>query len=169
MSGLENPTSIQTSRDFYLSPMTEHDLLEVVEIEEASGLSRWGWEAYHAELAEESRSLMFVTRVRAGESGLFHGKRIKGFIAARLIADEVHVNNVAVREEERRQRIGEALLLCVIEEGRRLGARLAFLEVRASNRVAQALYEKCGFRHQGVRRNYYSDPVEDALVMSRTI
>lgn len=149
--------------------MTEHDLLEVVEIEEASGLSRWGWEAYHAELLEESSSLMFVARNRAGESDLSMGKRIKGFIAARLIADEVHVNNVAVREEERRRGIGQALLRRVIEEGGRLGAQLAFLEVRAGNRVAQALYEKCGFRHQGVRRNYYSDPAEDALVMSRTL
>jgi ribosomal-protein-alanine N-acetyltransferase len=148
--------------------MTEHDLLEVVEIEEASGLSRWGWNAYHTELMQEGGVLMFVARGADGER-ISPNVRIKGFIASRLIADELHVNNVAVRSEYHRLGIGSALLETVIFESRRMGAQLAFLEVRASNAPAQALYTRCGFSITGRRRNYYSEPTEDALVMSRTI
>src|SRR2546423_9985783 len=169
MSRLATSTTPHQAQGFSISPMTEHDLLEVVEIEEASGLSRWGWDAYHAELSQESDILMFVARGPEGETATSSGRSVKGFIASRLIANEVHVNNVAVREVERRQGIGQALLETVIVEGGRLGAQLAFLEVRASNKVAQALYERCGFSLNGLRRNYYSEPVEDALVMSRPI
>jgi ribosomal-protein-alanine N-acetyltransferase len=154
-------------QDFSISRMTEHDLLEVVEIEEASGLSRWGWNAYHTELMQEGGVLMFVARSLDGEI-LSSGVRIKGFIASRLIADELHVNNVAVRSEYRCLGIGSALLETVLAESKRMGAQLAFLEVRASNVPAQALYARCGFSITGRRRNYYSEPTEDALVMSRT-
>jgi ribosomal-protein-alanine N-acetyltransferase len=148
--------------------MTEHDLLEVVEIEESCGLSLWGWDAYYTELAGENGGLMFVARVPSEEIS-FSGSRIKGFIAARIVADELHVNNVAVRPEYRRSGIGGKLLEMVLIEGKRMGARLAFLEVRASNLPAQALYQRSGFRVAGRRPNYYSDPTEDALVMSLTI
>lgn len=168
MSRIETMATLRESKDFSISPMTEHDLLEVVEIEEASGLSRWGWNAYHTELMQEGGVLMFVARGLDGER-LSSVVRIKGFIASRLIADELHVNNVAVRSEDRRLGIGCALLETVLEESRRMGAQLAFLEVRASNIPAQALYTCCGFSITGRRRNYYSEPTEDALVMSRTV
>lgn len=160
--------STGVAKGFYISRMTEHDLLEVVEIEEASGLSRWGWDAYHAELMQESGVLMFVAR-EAEEGELRSGRRIKGFIASRLITNELHVNNVAVRDEDRRLGIGSALLEAVLTEAGRLGASLAFLEVRASNSAARALYERCGFSVAGRRRNYYSEPAEDALIMSCAI
>src|SRR5947209_1669580 len=156
-----------SQRDFKISRMTEHDLLEVVEIEEASGLSLWGWEAYHSELMQRSDTLMFVAR-NLNKNNLRSG-RIAGFIASRLVADELHVNNVAVRNEFRRLGIGRALLETVIKEGARRGSRHAFLEVRASNRAAQALYGRCGFSGAGLRKNYYSDPREDALVMSSEV
>jgi [ribosomal protein S18]-alanine N-acetyltransferase len=143
-------------------PMTEHDLLEVVEIEERSGLSRWGWSAYFAELERGNRNLMLVARVLSAEAP---EQELAGYIVARLAAAELHINNVAVRQEFRRRHIGNGLLERVLVEGRRLGANAALLEVRAGNRAAQALYEKCGFRAIGRRRNYYSEPEEDALVM----
>jgi len=153
---------------FVIDRMTEHDLLEVVEIEEASGLSRWGFDAYHEELTHGQHALMFVARRR--ETVEFElEKRICGFIASRLIADELHINNVAVRSESRRSGIGSALLETVIEEGAKKGARQAFLEVRVGNAPAQALYARCGFRIAGQRKGYYSDPPEDALIMSRPI
>jgi ribosomal-protein-alanine N-acetyltransferase len=168
MSRIETTINELEFQDFCIGRMTEHDLLEVVEIEEASGLSRWGWEAYHAELMQESGVLMFVALGKESEipEG---GARIKGFIAARLVADELHVNNVAVRSQHRRQGAGSALLEAVLKEGARLGAHTAFLEVRAGNAPAQALYARCGFALTGRRRNYYSEPTEDALVMSRMI
>jgi ribosomal-protein-alanine N-acetyltransferase len=148
--------------------MTEHDLLEVVEIEEESGLSRWGFEAYHEELMHGQRALMFVARA-TGEGEAAAGKLINGFIASSLIADELHINNVAVRKEYRRSGIGHALLATAVKEGASRGARRAFLEVRVSNTPAQALYARCGFKIIGQRKGYYSDPAEDALIMSRTI
>lgn len=158
----------QAREEFYVEPMTEHDLLEVVEIEESSGLSRWGWNAYHAELTQGKYALMLVAR--PSEQGDASAReKVKGFIAARLMAGEVHINNVAVRHRHRRQGIALTLLQAVLEKARETGARTAFLEVRAGNAPAQALYERCGFRVTGRRSNYYSGPLEDALVMSLAI
>jgi ribosomal-protein-alanine N-acetyltransferase len=154
--------------EFYVEPMTEHDLLEVVEIEEASGLSRWGWEAYHAELTQGEHALMLVARPTV-QSDAANTEKVKGFIAARLIAGEVHINNVAVRHHYRRGGIGSALLLAVLDRAAKNGSETAFLEVRAGNAPAQALYKRCGFKVTGRRANYYSGPLEDALVMSLAI
>ncbi|MCA1557655.1 MAG: hypothetical protein LC731_03840, partial [Acidobacteria bacterium] len=79
-----------------IEQMTEHDLLEVVEIEEASGLSRWGWEAYHGELGRKGETIMVVARPLHRERTLRF--RILGFIATRMAAGELHINNMAVRE-----------------------------------------------------------------------
>lgn len=150
---------------FYISGMTEHDLLEVVEIEETCGLSRWGWDAYHAELMQEAgRRLMLVARPRF-VANVNASERVAGYIAARLVADGLHINNVAVRPAYRRSGIGRALLQTVTKEGIQLGARTALLEVRVSNTSAQALYAQCGFHIVGRRRNYYGEPAEDALIM----
>ena len=147
-----------------LSSMTEHDLLEVVEIEESSGLSRWGWAAYYAELQGSNRHLMLVARIADAEHRRGRPK-VAGYIVARLGADELHINNVAVREPYRRLGIGRALLDCILAEAKRSEVPRAFLELRAGNRAALALYEDCGFRVTARRSKYYSEPVEDALVM----
>lgn len=144
--------------------MSEHDLLEVVEIEEQSGLSRWGWAAYYAELQGANRELMLVART--AKSAIVDSAPIAGYIVARETAGELHINNFAVRPEFRRRGIGATLLNQVLEEARRRKANAAFLEVRSTNHVAQALYEKSGFRPIARRANYYSEPAEDAVVMS---
>ena len=144
--------------------MTEHDLLEVVEIEESSGLSRWGWAAYYAELQGSKRHLMLVARVADAEHKLGR-PRLAGYVVARMGADELHINNVAVREDYRRLGIGRALLDLILAEGKRSEIPCAFLELRAGNTAALALYEECGFRVTARRSKYYSEPVEDALVM----
>jgi [ribosomal protein S18]-alanine N-acetyltransferase len=171
MSGTVKTYSEIETEKFCISAMTEHDLLEVVEIEEASGLSRWGWDAYHAELAQNRGALMLVARCsgdgfRAREGASHAGEIIGGFIAARLLGDELHINNVAVRTCYRRRGMGGALLGAVLKEAALRGARAALLEVRATNVAAQALYERYGFRLTGRRRDYYTDPKEDALLMS---
>lgn len=147
-----------------ITQMTEHDLLEVVEIEESSGLSRWGWAAYYAELQGNNSSLMLVARVNGRTSGR-QTHTLAGYIVARMGAEELHINNVAVRERYRRQGIGQQLLRQILEEGKRARVASAFLELRAGNIAALELYEKCGFRITARRQKYYSDPVEDALVM----
>ena len=143
--------------------MTEHDLLEVVEIEEASGLSRWGWSAYYAELQGRNSHLMLVARIDAHEKS--RRSKLAGYIVARLGSDELHINNVAVREDFRRRSVGRRLLNRILEEGKKSGAIAAYLELRAGNHAALALYQESGFRVTSRRKNYYSDPVEDALVM----
>lgn len=167
MSGTETAIRVDTE-EFYLTPMSEHDLLEVVEIEEASGLSRWGWEAYHAELRTAGEAIMLVARpglhVSQAES-----ESIVGFIAARVTAGELHINNMAVRGSLRRRGIGATLLEAVLREARRRGAHAALLEVRVGNESAQSLYQKYGFRVAGRRQFYYADPPEDAFVMSVAI
>ena len=146
-------------------PMCEHDLLEVVEIEETTGLSQWGWDAYRAELARPEAIMLVVRRDAADDTG----RSVVAYIASRVSADELHVNNIGVREESRRKGLGAALLGAALEEGAARGARLAVLEVRAGNAAAQALYGRFGFEIVGRRRDYYRLPVEDALVMTRPL
>jgi len=150
-----------------ITRMTEHDLLEVVEIEESSGLSRWGWAAYYAELQGANRDLMLIARV--APSPIIEHQRIAGYIVARESAGELHINNVAVREQYRRRGIGSLLLGCIMETAGRLRVQVAFLEVRSGNEAARALYEKTGFKAIARRPAYYSDPSEDAVVMSLTL
>jgi [ribosomal protein S18]-alanine N-acetyltransferase len=161
------PATDEAQKEFVISPMTEHDLLDVVDIEEQSGLSRWGWGAYYSELQGPSRDLMLVARPLKRKDQ--QPSDIVGYIVARLGAGEVHINNVAVREAFRRRGVGSILLNQIVEQARKSGGAMAFLEVRAGNIAAQALYRKCGFRPVGRRHNYYSSPVEDALVMSLTL
>jgi [ribosomal protein S18]-alanine N-acetyltransferase len=150
--------------DITITRMSEHDLLEVVEIEELSGLSRWGWAAYYAELQGANRDLMLVAQPK--RSAAIEHSRIAGYIVARETAGELHINNVAVREQYRRKGIGSALLEQIVHEATRLGVKIAFLEVRSGNTAAQALYGKCGFKAIATRANYYSEPREDAVVMT---
>ena len=83
-----------------------------------------------------------------------------------IIAGEVHITNIAVRESHRRQGIGELLLISLINLATELDARFITLEVRASNTAAQDLYAKYGFAKVGVRRGYYTDNREDGVLMS---
>lgn len=147
-----------------ITRMSEHDLLEIVEIEEKSGLSRWGWAAYYAELQGANRELMLIAR--PSHSLIIESGPIVGYIVARETAGELHINNVAVRAEYRRRGIGAALLNRILHEARRRKANAAFLEVRSANLAAQALYEKSGFKAIARRADYYSEPREDAVVMS---
>jgi ribosomal-protein-alanine N-acetyltransferase len=146
--------------------MTEHDLLEVVEIEETTGLSQWGWEAYRAEL-EKPEAVMLVARRNSPDS--LTGRSLSGYIATRINADELHVNNIGVWPESRRQGVGGALLGAALEAAVRRGAVEAVLEVRASNLPAQRMYERFGFEVVGVRKGYYREPVEDAKIMTRRL
>jgi ribosomal-protein-alanine N-acetyltransferase len=147
-------------------PMSEHDLLEVVEIEETTGLSQWGWDAYRAEL-EKPEAVMLVARLRTHDPS--SGKRLSGYIAARLSADELHINNIGVRHLARRRGLGAVLLQAALDIGAAYGANLAVLEVRAGNLAAQELYARAGFSVVGERRNYYREPVESAKIMTRPL
>ena len=91
---------------------------------------------------------------------------ITGFAGFWIMVGEAHVTSLAVRSPHRRQGIGELLLISVINLAAELNARILTLEVRASNTTAQSLYSKYGFTRAGLRRNYYIDDKEDAVIMS---
>jgi [ribosomal protein S18]-alanine N-acetyltransferase len=92
-------------------------------------------------------------------------RSIVGYAGIWVMTDEAHVTTIATHPEVRGRGVGEMLLLALIHRGIEVGARWMTLEVRASNAVAQALYRKYTFKEMGVRRRYYSDNGEDALVM----
>ena len=91
---------------------------------------------------------------------------IIGFAGIWMMADEAHITSIAVREKYRGQKIGELLLIALVELVVKLKARTMTLEVRVSNEIAQKLYTKYGFAHAGLRRGYYTDNREDALLMT---
>ncbi|MCD6299635.1 MAG: ribosomal protein S18-alanine N-acetyltransferase [Dehalococcoidales bacterium] len=91
---------------------------------------------------------------------------IVGFAGIWIMADEAHIINIAVREDHRRQGIGELLLISIIDLATELNASIVTLEVRTSNTAAQSLYHKYGFSQVGIRRGYYTDNREDAILMS---
>ena len=92
---------------------------------------------------------------------------IRAYCSFRLVVDEMHVMNVAVDPDCRRQGLARRLLHFAMARAARAGARRALLELRAGNREALALYESLGFTRLGVRREYYREPTEDALVLAR--
>jgi [ribosomal protein S18]-alanine N-acetyltransferase len=91
---------------------------------------------------------------------------LPGFAGIWMMAGEAHIINIAVREEYRREGLGELLLIGLIEKARELNASMVTLEVRASNIKAQTLYAKYGFTERGRRRAYYTDNREDAVIMT---
>ena len=91
---------------------------------------------------------------------------ILGYVSVWTMAGDAHVVGIAVRGEHRGWGIGELLLIGAVETGLRQGLETVTLEVRVSNAVAQALYAKYGFREVGVRKRYYRDNNEDALIMT---
>jgi ribosomal-protein-alanine N-acetyltransferase len=92
-------------------------------------------------------------------------RSIVGYAGLWLMTDEAHITTIAVDPEFQGNGIGELLLLGLIERSVQIGAHWLTLEVRVTNRVAQALYEKYTFKEMGLRRRYYSDNGEDAIVM----
>lgn len=146
-------------RSYSIELMRERDLIDVVEIEESSGLNRWGYDAYRRELFTNPNSIMMVAR------NLVMGPVVIGFFAGWVIEDELHVNNVASHQDYRRIGVGRSLMEAAIDEARRRGVVQVILEVRAANEAAQLLYRSLGFGFVGRRRDYYRLPTEDALVM----
>ena len=138
---------------------TVEELDAILAIEEASFTNPWTHAMYLAELEHPDTSFFYLARDPEGT--------VAGFCSCWRVLDELHINNLAVWPDRRRAGVGSALLAHTLREGARLGAVRALLEVRASNGEARALYERFGFSVSGIRRGYYSHPVEDALVLSR--
>lgn len=143
---------------FQIRRMQEEDIQRVMEIERASSELIWPERSYRFELRENNAERAWV----AFESdGL-----VIGFVMLWLILDELHVPNFAVSPEFRRQGVGLGLLGNGLAQGWHEGARCSFLEVRSGNRAAIGLYTKLGFEQVSVRKGYYQDNREDAILMN---
>lgn len=146
-----------------IQPMRREDLPEVLTIEVASFPLPWTKEMFESELARRDLSEALVARLPDAGTP----PPIVGYICGWVVGEELHINNIAVNPRWRRRGIAGALLTAALDRGRARGARCAFLEVRASNVGAQALYRRFGFEPAGVRRRYYNHPIEDAVIMRR--
>ncbi len=147
-----------------IEPMRPDDLAEVLAIEVTSFSLPWTAEMFRGELTEDGPGMVLVGRL----PGAGTPPSVAGYICVWLIGDELHVNNLAVHPRWRNRGIGRELLEAGLAEGRRKGARVAFLEVRVSNATAQHLYRQCAFEQVGIRPRYYTHPVEDAVIMRRS-
>lgn len=139
----------------YIREMYPDDIPEIVSIERLSFSTPWSETSFRSEIY----SRYSVTRV-AELNGV-----IVGYICVKHVADECHLLDLAVHPDYRRRGIARALLDDVIQELRIEGCRFFYLEVRSSNYAARKLYEKFGFNMVGVRKGYYVNPAEDAVIM----
>jgi ribosomal-protein-alanine N-acetyltransferase len=138
---------------------TAADLDSVVELEKESFNNPTSREWYEREL--ERPEVCFIYLLRTPDVP------VAAFCAFWLVGDQAHINNLAVRPEMRGRRLGSQLLDAMLKEARKLGATSLMLEVRVSNAAARRLYEQAGFTVHSVRKSYYTNPVEDALVLVR--
>jgi [ribosomal protein S18]-alanine N-acetyltransferase len=135
------------------------DLDGVLALENESFNNPTSREWYEEELKRPEICFIYVLRTPAHP--------VAAFCAFWLVAEQAHINNLAVLPELRGQGLGTRLLEAIITEAAHLGADMLTLEVRQSNEPARRLYERSGFFQAGVRKNYYTNPVEDALILNR--
>lgn len=140
--------------------MARRDLDRVARIEARSFRSPWSREMIAVELGHDWSTSLVATRSAGGGE-----EEIVGFALYWTVVDEVHVLDLAVDPSHLRRGVALALVGAMIERAERQGARMISLEVRRSNHAARSLYEKKGFRPSGVRRGYYSQEGEDAIIM----
>lgn len=137
--------------------MTIEDIDQVLLIEEEAFAHPWTREAFEHEMTTNLYSYYLVAEIEEQD--------IVGYCGMWIVMDESHITNVAVAERMRGHRIGEGLMREAIRIVKEQQGVLMTLEVRVSNTVAKNLYYKLGFQDGGIRKNYYTDTQEDALVM----
>lgn len=136
---------------------TIEDAKEIFAIEMECFSVPWSLDSIEAELLNEDKKLYYVVEDANG---------VVGYAGAWLVYDEGQITNIAIRPSARRQGFGAKLTSALIEECFKRGMHEIFLEVRISNLSALSLYRQLGFTVKGMRKNYYSEPKEDAYIMS---
>ena len=139
-------------------PMTTADVDGVMAVEKDSFATPWSRSAFEEELAQNRLARYLV----AEENG-----QVVGYAGMWLVINEAHVTNVAVSGSRRGAGIGRLLMETLMGLARENGMGSMTLEVRVSNAVARHLYETLGFAEAGIRKNYYSETKEDALILWR--
>ncbi len=146
--------------DISIRNMQRSDLEKVLELDRLSFTLPWPERAFAYELEHNPNS-----RCRVAELTGENDPILVGMIVAWLIVDEIHIATLAVHPEYRRRKIGHKLLAITLIDGVKSGATCSFLEVRHSNVAARALYESFGYEKSGIRKAYYKDNFEDAILM----
>lgn len=141
--------------------MTWDDLEQVVEIENENFSVPWTETGFFTYLMR-SDALFLVAEDEEQE-------QVVGYCGIIMAADEGDITNVSVKKELQGQGIGTMLIQELVSRTKEMEIEKIFLEVRESNAAALALYEKQGFERMGVRKNYYTDPLEDAITMCRKL
>lgn len=144
-------------KEVLIRPMKEEDLTEVAEIEKEAITPPWSRQAF-----QESLALPHVCMLTAVLDGT-----VVGYLVCYQSFEEGEITNVAVKRELRGQRIAGRLLETLFSIGTKRGIEHYLLEVRAGNEAAIWTYKKAGFEAAGLRKNFYKQPVEDAVIMTR--
>lgn len=143
---------------WFVRPMTLEDIDAVFAIERETFATPWSYGSFVRELTQNASTARYMVLDQDGEA--------VGYAGMWLVIDEGHVTNIAVRGDCRGMGGGAMLVRALIEEAVRNGLVYMTLEVRKSNAAARGLYQKMGFIDAGLRKRYYEDNREDALVMA---
>ncbi len=135
--------------------MTIEDVPQVALIEKECFSLPWSEEALKASLIQ-NYSYFVVAEV---------DNDIVGYGSVYVVVGEAEIINIAVKESYRGNGVGKVIVMSLIKEAKHRGAKKFFLEVRESNVTAIHLYEKCGFEKNGIRKNFYEKPIENAVIM----
>ena len=150
------PADAGTPKRLVIEPMTQSDLAGVLRIEDLSFSTSWPSNAFSNEIRDNKLAHYFVGRL---------GGQLVAYGGIWVILEDSHITTIAVHPHYRGRRLGEEMLIKLLDEAIAQGASWITLEVRESNDVAQKLYRKYGFTTVSTRRGYYSDNGENALVM----
>ena len=135
--------------------MTVDDIAQVAEIERQIFSIPWSEKAFRDSM-ESDNTIYIVAK---------ENDNVAGYAGMYLSFEEGNITNVAVNPLSRRKGIGEKIVRDILNRAYEKGGRDVFLEVRETNSVAIALYEKIGFKEEGIRKNFYDKPRENALIM----
>ncbi|MBU8908566.1 ribosomal protein S18-alanine N-acetyltransferase [Desertibacillus haloalkaliphilus] len=136
--------------------MSVEDIEDVIVVEQDAFPVPWSREAFQNELTNNQFAHYLVVEVDG---------KVVGYCGVWVVIDEAHITNIAIHSNYRGKKFGEILLIHALDLAKTFGAKKMTLEVRVSNEIAKQLYEKLGFQSGGIRKKYYTDNLEDALIM----
>lgn len=136
--------------------MLETDLEQVMNVEQHSFPTPWPEEIFRQEITQNQHAHYFVVELN---------EEIIGYAGTWIVADDAQITNIAILPTFRGRKVGQQLFAHVLQYAMQMGVSRLSLEVRISNVVAQKMYRKFGLVPGGIRKNYYTDNLEDALVM----
>ena len=142
-----------------IRPMTKEDCEQVASIEAVSFSMPWSKKAFTETV--EKQNFRYYVAENDGE--------ILGYCGFLYVLDEAEIPNVCVKASARQKGVGKQMMTVLIDEARELGIAVLYLEVRESNMAARKLYEGLGFEENGIRKNFYEQPAENAVLMSKTL